>query len=93
MTEVRISRDVRPLTEFRANAAAFVETVQATNQPLVLTQRGKGVAVLLGVEAFERLLDELELLRDARTAGEQVAAGRYDEHSRVEARLRAMLGR
>jgi antitoxin YefM len=93
MTAVRLSRDVRPLTEFRANAAAFVETVQGTKQPLVLTQRGRGVAVLLGVDAFERLIDELELLRDVRDAEEQVEEGLAREHARVETRLRSMLGR
>ncbi|MFI5245933.1 MAG: type II toxin-antitoxin system Phd/YefM family antitoxin [Gemmatimonadales bacterium] len=93
MTEVRLSRDVRPLSEFRANIAAFVENVQATNQPVILTQHGRSAAVLLGIEAYERLLDELELLRDVRDAEQQLEEGLAREHARVETRLRAMLGR
>lgn len=93
MTEVRLSRDVRPLTDFRANAAAFVEQVQSTGQPMILTQHGRSAAVLLGIEAYESLLDEVEVLRDVKTAEDQVASGLRSEQARVEARLRAMLGR
>jgi prevent-host-death family protein len=93
LTEVHLSRDVRPLTDFRANAAAYLERVRLTNHPMILTQHGRSAAVLLGIDAYERLLDEVELLRDVRTAEEQVAAGQECEHERVEARLRAMHGR
>ncbi len=93
MTEVRLSRDVRPLTEFRAKIAECVEQVRASRQPMILTQHGHGAAVLLGLDAYEALLDELELLRDVRAAEGQVAGGMRQEHERVEVRLRAMLGR
>jgi prevent-host-death family protein len=90
---IRLSRDVRSLSEFRANAAAFVEQVQSTQEPIVLTQRSRGAAVLLGIDAYERLIDELELLRDVRTSLDQAAAGREAWGGHVEARLRAALGR
>ena len=93
ITGVRLSRDIRPLTEFRANAAGFVDQVRLTRKPVVLTQRGRGTAVPLDVDTFEKLLDELELLRDVLAAEEQVAARRDGPHPRVEARLRAILGR
>jgi prevent-host-death family protein len=93
ITGIRLSRDVRPLSEFRANAAAFVEQVQSTQEPIVLTQRSRSAAVLLGIEAYERLLDEIEFLRDLSTSQEQSAAGCEDQRERVEARLRGLLGR
>ncbi|MFN8583354.1 MAG: hypothetical protein U0163_20555 [Gemmatimonadaceae bacterium] len=37
-------------------------------------------AVLLNVEAYESMLDELALLRDVRVAEEQVAAGNGASH-------------
>jgi antitoxin YefM len=92
-TGVRLTRDIRPLTEFRANAAGFIDQVRLTRKPVVLTQHGRGTAVLLDVDSFEKLIDEVELLRDVLTAEEQVAARRDGPHPRVEARLRAILGR
>ena len=33
ITGVRLSRDIRPLTEFRANAAGFIDQVRLTKKP------------------------------------------------------------
>ena len=64
MSRWRPSEDVRPVTEFRANAAAMLDHIQSTQRPVVLTQHGRSAAVLLGVAAYESLMDELALLRD-----------------------------
>ena len=49
MRPTRPSQDIKPLSEFRANVATFVEHVQATKRPLVLTQHGRSAAILLAV--------------------------------------------
>jgi antitoxin YefM len=70
-----------------------VEQVQSTSEPMIITQRGRGAAVLLGIVAYESLVDESELARDVRTSVEQIETGRAEPSERVETRLRAMLGR
>lgn len=91
MSRIRLTRDVRSVTEFRANASAFLDQVHETGRPVVLTQHGRSAAVLLGVEAYEGLLDEVELLRDVRTAEAQVTAGVTATHAAVAKRLRNKL--
>lgn len=91
MARVRPSEDIRPLTEFRANAAAVVQQVQDTKRPVFLTQHGRSAAVLLDVEAYEGLLDELALLRDIRTAEAQIHAGEGLSQTAVARELRARL--
>ena len=91
MPRVRLARDIRPVTDFRANAAAVIEQVQSTKRPVILTQHGRSAAVLLDVEAYEDLLDQLALLRDVQEAEEQVAARRGAAHRTVAKRLRAHL--
>ena len=59
MRQLKPSRDIRPVTEFRANAAQFIEQVRETGEPIILTQHGKGAAVLLDLEAFEAMVEEL----------------------------------
>jgi len=93
MPKLRPSRDIQPVTEFRANAAQFIEQVQATGEPVILTQHGRSAAVLLDVESYESMIDELALLRDVRTAEEQVAAGKGSTHAAVTKKLRARLAR
>ena len=90
---LRASRDIRSLSEFRANAAAFVEQVQSTSEPMIITQRGRSAIVLLAIEAYEGLLDEAEFARDVRTSVQEAETGRTKSFEGVEMRLRAMLGR
>lgn len=87
MGPIRLSRDIRPLSEFRANAAAFVQQVRTTRRPLVLTQHGKSAAVLLGVEEYERLVERAELLQDIATSEEQIDRGEGFEHDAARAEL------
>ena len=93
MPKLKPSRDIQPVTEFRANTAQFIEQVQETGEPVILTQHGRSAAVLLDVESYESLMDELALLRDVRTAEEQIAAGNGRSHTAIAKTLRGRLGR
>lgn len=68
--------DVRPLTEFRANIARYIDELEGRDRPLILTQHGRSAAILLGVAQYEKLIEELELVRDVRAAEEELATGK-----------------
>jgi antitoxin YefM len=91
MSSIRVSQDIRPLSEFRANAAAFVQHVRQTRRPLVLTQRGRGAAVLLDIAEYERLVERAELLEDVTTAEEQIAAGEGVDHEDAKQQILSRL--
>ena len=93
MSRPKPSRDIRPVTEFRANAAQFIEQVQETGEPMILTQHGRSAAVLLDVGSYEAMIEELALLRDVRIAEKQLAAGKGLSHASVAKKLRARLAR
>lgn len=93
MQKIRLDEDIKPLSEFRANAAALLERVRSTKRPLVLTQRGHSSAVVVDVSEYERLLDELELLRDVRIAEAQLARGEGIPHEEAKARVLSALRR
>jgi prevent-host-death family protein len=78
--QVRLSRDIQPLSEFRAKTAKFVRHVQETGRPLVLTQHGRGAAVLLDIAEYERLVERSELADDVRTAEAQLERGEGIDH-------------
>jgi antitoxin YefM len=71
----RIATDIKPVSDFRANAAGMIEQVKTSGRPLVLTQRGESAAVLLDVAVYAELIEELELLSDVRTAMKQIDDG------------------
>jgi len=87
MRAIRLDQDVHSLSEFRAGVAAFVQQVNETRRPLLLTQRGRGVAVLVDVREFEAMQERLELLEDVRVAQQQFAAGKGIPHEEAKARV------
>ena len=93
MPRLRPSQDVQPLSAFRANAAGFLDQVRETKRPLVLTQHGKSAAVVLDVDEYEALVEQVELIRDIRDARAEMARGEGIPHEEVVAELRARLKR
>lgn len=88
MRPPKLDRDIKPVSEFRANAAELIEQVRNTRRPLVLTQRGHSAAVVLDVTDYAELIEELELLRDVRTATKQAAAGEVLSNREAKSELR-----
>ena len=76
MRRPSLVKDIKPVSEFRANAAKLIERVRDTGRPLVLTQRGHSAAVVLDVDEYEKLLEEVELLRDIQLAEKQIDGGK-----------------
>lgn len=85
---LKLNSDIKPVSEFRANAAELIEHVRNSGRPLVLTQRGHSAAVLLDVGEYERMVDEIELLSDVRTAMQQIEAGQAVSNHDAKAELR-----
>jgi len=50
------------ITDLRQDAAAVLRAVQAGQEPTVIMQRSRAVAVLLSVDTFERMTYEREVL-------------------------------
>ncbi len=91
MSSIRPSTDVLPVTEFRANTSAMLTRMHANRRPVILTQHGRGTAVVMDVDVYERLLDEMELLRDLHIAEGQIARGEGIPHEQVVTELRERL--
>jgi len=55
MAQLKLTEDLRPLADLSTQASEVVQQVHSSGRPLVLTREGRGVPVLLSVEAFENL--------------------------------------
>ena len=87
MQPLKLDEDIRPLSELRAGVASFVKQVNETGRPLVLTQRGRGVAVVLDIRELEAMRERLALLEDLTRAEAQLAAGEGIPHEEAKARI------
>ena len=84
MKRIVFNQDIRPLSEFRANAAAIIEQVRSTKRPIVITQHGKSSAVILDVQEYESLLEKIELLQEIQIAESQLQEGLGIEHEEAK---------
>ena len=75
------------MSDFRANSATLIRQVRETGRPLVLTQRGRPTAVVVGVGQYQALLDEVAELKDISRGLADVAQGQVTSHAEVVAEL------
>jgi len=75
MNRVHFDQDIQPLSDFRAGAASFIRQINETRRPLVITQRGKGVAVVMDVSEYEAMQEKIELLEEVQQAQVQLSSG------------------
>ena len=87
MQKFKIDEDIRPLSEVRNAMATYIKQVHETKRPVIITQHGKGVAVLLGANEFEAMQEKIELLSDVQTSLSQLAKGEGITHKNAKGKL------
>ncbi len=87
MQRLKIDQDIKPLSEVRIGIANYIKQVRDTKRPVIITQHGKGVAVLLDASEYENMLEKLELLTDVQTSLSQLAQGQGISHEEAKDKL------
>ena len=93
MQRLRIDQDIRSMSEFRTGITSFLKQVNDTKRPLVITQHGKGVAVLLDVGEYEAMQEKIELLQDIQTSIAQLERGIGIDHDAAKADVFKRVGK
>ena len=55
--------NIIPVSDLRQDAAKLLKQLRKSKEPLIITQRGRASAVMIGVDAYEESEHEKELLR------------------------------
>ncbi len=80
MQRLRINDDIKPLSEIRTGLANFIKQVHNTKRPVIITQHGKSVAVLIDAMEYEAMQEKIELLTDVQTSINQIENGQGMDH-------------
>jgi len=71
--------NIIPVSDLRQDAANILKKLNKNNEPLIITQRGRAAAVMIGVEAYEKSEHEKELLRILAKGDREIELGEgYD---------------
>jgi prevent-host-death family protein len=62
-TNTKFSEDVVPLSDLKVNPGRIVNQVDKTHRPVLLTSRGRGVAVVQSVNDYESEAEERAFLK------------------------------
>jgi len=61
--KTKFSEDVIPLSDLKVNPGKVVNRANENHRPILVTSRGRGIAVVQGLEEYEKNNEEREFLR------------------------------
>ena len=70
--------NIIPISDLRQDTAGIIKRAAASDEPVVITQRGRASAVLVSARSYERTQHEIEILR-------MLARGEADIEADIEA--------
>ncbi len=83
----KFSEDVVPLTDLKVNPGRIVKHAAEAHRPVLLTSRGRGVAVMKSVSHYEEAEEERAFMRAVVTGLADLEAGREVSLAEAKARL------
>lgn len=64
-----------PVSDLRQDVASVMKRLRSSDEPLIITQRGRAAAVLLSLRSYERAEQERQILRLLAQGETEIAAG------------------
>jgi prevent-host-death family protein len=55
--------NILPVSDLRQDAAKILKKLRDSKEPIIITQRGRAAAVIIGVEAYGKAEHDKEILR------------------------------
>jgi prevent-host-death family protein len=85
--QTKFSEDVIPLSVLKINPGKVVNHAKDTHRPILLTSRGKGVAVVQGLDDYERINEELAFVKAITQGLMEIKEGDTEDISDVKKRF------
>lgn len=60
---IKFSEDIVPLSDLKVNPGRVVNQAKETHRPILLTSRGRGIAVVQDLEEYEKNQEELVFVK------------------------------
>ncbi|MFA5788192.1 MAG: type II toxin-antitoxin system Phd/YefM family antitoxin [Actinomycetota bacterium] len=87
LASTKFSEDIVPLSDMKVNPGRIVRHVDETRRPVLLTRRGRGVAVVQALADYEAETEERAFLRGVVQGLMDLEEGRETDLGEVKSRL------
>lgn len=84
---VKFSQDVVPVSDLKANPGRILRQVNEARRPILLTSRGRGMAVVQNLQEYESAAEERRFMRAVVKGMLDLEAGREQSLSQVKKKL------
>lgn len=84
---IKFSEDIVPLSDLKVNPGKVVNRAQDTHRPILLTSRGRGVAVVQGLEEYENLEEERAFMKAVTQGLVEIKEGKEQSLEDVKKKL------
>ena len=74
---------ILPISDLRQDAAKVLKKLRDNKEPIIITQRGRAAAVIIGVEAYEKAEHDKEILRLLAKGDKEIEVGKGYDLDRV----------
>ena len=85
---MKLSRQIKPISFFKANAAEIGRQLAEQREPMVITQNGEATAVIQDIASFEETQETMALLKILALGNRQIESGHIRPAKAVIKRLR-----
>ncbi len=93
MSEISVSKDIVPVTEFKSKATDWLNRLNETDDPLVITQNGRAAAVVLSPKAYDLLMEKCRFAASVQMGLYDAQKGRTVDHVDMVAEVKARYGK
>jgi len=83
----KFSEDIVPVSDLKVNPGKILKQVQEVHRPVVLTSRGRGVAVLQGLQDYETGVEQQAFMKAVVKGMVDLEEGREVSLEEVKKRL------
>lgn len=83
----KFSEDVIPLSDLKINPGKVVNHAKDSHRPVLVTSRGRGIAVVQGLEDYEKNVEELAFTKAIAKGMLDIKEGKKSDINDVKARL------
>lgn len=85
--KTKFSQDVVPLSDLKVNPGKIVNQAKDSHRPILLTSRGRGVAVVQGLEEYENLEEERAFMKAVTEGLMEIKEGKEVDLGEVKKKL------
>ncbi len=83
----KFSEDVIPLSDLKVNPGKVVNHAKDSHRPILLTSRGRGIAVVQGLDEYEKNEEELNFVKAVAQGLMEIKEGKTLELDDVKNKL------